>query len=88
ETGGKIVRVNPKGTSQICSRCGNLVPKSLFVRVHKCPNCGIVLDRDYNSALNILQKAIGKGLAEFTPWSSEAFTPQGERLWRLPIGSR
>ncbi len=67
ETGSKVVRVNPKGTSQICSQCDNLVPKSLSVRVHKCPYCGINLDRDYNSALNILQRAIGQGLPESTP---------------------
>ena len=67
ETGSKVVRVNPKGTSQICSQCDNLVPKSLSVRVHKCPYCGIKLDRDYNSALNILHRAIGQGLPESTP---------------------
>jgi len=67
ETGSKVVRVNPNGTSQICSQCDNLVPKSLSVRVHKCPYCGIKLDRDYNSALNILKRAIGQGLPESTP---------------------
>jgi len=67
ETGGKVVRANPKGTSQVCSRCGSLVPKSLSVRIHKCPNCGIILDRDHNSALNILQRAVGQELSELTP---------------------
>ena len=67
EAGSKVVKVNPINTSQICSRCGNFVPKSLSVKVHKCPHCGIVLDRDYNSALNILQRAVGQGLSEFTP---------------------
>lgn len=67
ETGGKVVRASPKGTSQVCSRCGSLVPKSLSVRIHKCPNCGIILDRDHNSALNILQRAVGQELSELTP---------------------
>ena len=67
EAGSKVVEVNPINTSQICSRCGKLVPKSLSVRVHKCPYCSIVLDRDYNSALNILQRAVGQELSEFTP---------------------
>ena len=67
ETGGKVVKINPRGTSQICSFCSNLVSKSLSVRIHKCPYCGITLDRDYNSALNILQRAIGQGLPESTP---------------------
>jgi len=67
ETGGKVVRADPKGTSQVCSRCGSLVPKSLSVKIHKCSYCGIVLDRDYNSALNILQRAVGQELSELTP---------------------
>jgi len=67
ETGGKIVKVNPQGTSQICSSCGNKVSKSLSVRVHRCPYCGISLPRDYNSALNILQRAVGREPPEFTP---------------------
>ncbi len=53
EAGRKIIKVAPHGTSQNCSKCGEKVPKSLAVRVHKCPYCGIVLDRDFNSALNI-----------------------------------
>ena len=52
---GKFVEfVNPAGTSQICSSCGNSVQKELSVRVHSCPFCGLVLDRDHNAAINIL----------------------------------
>lgn len=55
-TGGQLVRVNPNGTSQICSRCGCLpdVPKTLADRIHSCPHCGLVIDRDVNAARNIL----------------------------------
>jgi len=49
--------VSPNGTSQMCSNCGEVVKKSLAVRVHNCPSCGLSLDRDINAALNILQKA-------------------------------
>ena len=49
-----IVEVDPCGTSQICSGCGQLVAKDLSVRVHDCPHCGLVLDRDVNASLNIL----------------------------------
>lgn len=54
--GCKIVFVNPKGTTQECSRCGTVVPKTLAVRVHNCPSCGLVLDRDLNAAYNILKR--------------------------------
>jgi putative transposase len=53
-TGSQIVGVNPRNTSQACSRCGVIVAKSLNVRVHRCPDCGVELDRDVNAALNIL----------------------------------
>lgn len=49
--------VIPNGTSQRCSQCGSIVKKSLSVRVHDCPFCGLSLNRDINAALNILQKA-------------------------------
>jgi len=49
ETGGQIVEINPKGTSQYCI-CGNKVKKSLAVRTHKCNKCGIKIDRDTMSA--------------------------------------
>ena len=47
--------VNPYNTSQQCSGCGELVPKPLEERTHRCPFCGLVLDRDHNAAINILQ---------------------------------
>ncbi len=49
--------ISPNGTSQICSSCGNIVKKSLAVRVHSCPHCGLSVCRDVNAAQNILQKA-------------------------------
>src|SRR6266496_423258 len=52
-----IIAVAPHFTSQECSACGALVKKSLSVRTHICPSCGVVLDRDHNAALNILAKA-------------------------------
>ena len=58
EYAGKIVElVNPRNTSQICSRCGKSVQKDLSVRVHSCPFCDLVLDRDHNAAINILGRS-------------------------------
>jgi putative transposase len=55
---GRItVAVNPAYTSQECSSCGTLVKKSLSTRTHVC-ECGFVLDRDWNAAINILELAL------------------------------
>ncbi|MEH2154054.1 RNA-guided endonuclease InsQ/TnpB family protein [Nostoc sp.] len=52
---GKLtLGVDPRGTSINCSSCGERVEKTLAVRVHSC-SCGLVIDRDWNSALNLLK---------------------------------
>src|SRR5262249_17490229 len=53
--GKQVVVVDPAYTSQDCSGCGARVQKSLSVRTHVCPFCGLVLDRDQNAARNILR---------------------------------
>jgi putative transposase len=57
-----VIAVPAHYTSQDCSgllpdgsRCTQRVAKSLSVRTHVCPSCGLVLDRDENAALNILR---------------------------------
>ncbi len=59
------VAVPPHFTTQDCSVCGTRVEKSLSTRTHQCPNCKTVLDRDHNAAINILKKAIQRGLGGF-----------------------
>jgi putative transposase len=63
EAGVVVVVVNPAGTSQVCSGCGRSVPKTLSDRWHTCPyeDCGLSLQRDHNSAREILNRA---GLAD------------------------
>lgn len=56
--GRGVALVNPRGTTQMCSRCSAIVPKDLSVRVHDCPNCGLKLNRDHNAALNILARGL------------------------------
>ena len=54
DAGRLCVQVDPRNTSKRCSRCRALVPKTLADRTHRCPHCGLVLDRDHNAAINIL----------------------------------
>jgi putative transposase len=53
--GHVVIRVPARFTTQNCSGCGEYVQKSLSVRTHLCPSCGLVEDRDVNAAKNILQ---------------------------------
>ena len=53
--GRQIVRVNPTGTTQRCSGCQTVVPKTLSQRWHDCPACGLSLSRDENAAREILR---------------------------------
>jgi putative transposase len=53
--GKHTVGVDPRGTSINCSSCGERVEKTLAIRVHSC-SCGLVIDRDWNSALNLLKR--------------------------------
>lgn len=55
--GKQLIAVNPNYTSQDCSSCGARVKKSLSTRTHIC-SCGAELCRDWNAAINILNKAL------------------------------
>jgi putative transposase len=64
----RVIEVNPHYTSQDCSACRNRVKKDLSVRVHHCLQCGLVLDRDYNAAINIKNTALGQSV-ESVKWA-------------------
>ncbi len=58
EEAGTIVEyVSAYNTTQLCSRCGQLVPKTLATRIHSCPYCGLDLARDHNSAITVLRRS-------------------------------
>lgn len=52
--GKRVEAIPPAFTTQDCSGCGERIFKSLSVRTHVCTNCGLMLDRDENAAVNIL----------------------------------
>lgn len=65
--GGRVILVNPSGTSQKCSGCGEAVPKGLSAGLHKCRRCGLVLDRDVNAARNVLKAGLEQAPVEAEP---------------------
>lgn len=87
ESAGKLViKVDLRNTSQRCSKCGKIAYKPLYIRTHRCPYCGLVLDRDYNSSLDIKRlgiieinkmimeinkERVGKLLSEFKPLETQ-----------------
>ena len=67
----KIVFVNRfYPSSKTCHNCGYINKQlRLSDREWKCPNCGAIVERDYNAALNILDEGIriiGSSTTEFT----------------------
>lgn len=72
EAGGLVEKVDSKGTSQECPKCKSRVPKSLAVRVHRCPFCDFKEDRDVTSAEVIfgrsknLHRVSGVGTTQYT----------------------
>jgi putative transposase len=77
---GVTAFVDPRGTSQTCSACGAYVRKDLSVRTHRCPGCGLTIDRDVNAARNMLKRGLGIGLerAEYTPVGEVTTTQPSE----------
>jgi len=57
-SGGQLIKIDRFApSSQLCSACGSKQKISLNERTYICSNCGLVIDRDFNAALNI--KAFG-----------------------------
>ena len=65
--GAKVIEVNPKNTTKMCSQCGSIQNIPIIQRTYYC-DCGLELDRDTNAAKNIL--ALGQGFAETIPLQS------------------
>ena len=69
--GSLVLLIDPRYTSQKCSRCGNIKHDlKLSDRIYHCNVCGLTIDRDLNAAINIRNdglKSIGRGTPEFTP---------------------
>lgn len=57
-------------TTKTCSQCGNVQEISLAERTYKCSKCGLQIDRDLNSAINML-KVVGLDRPEVTPVERE-----------------
>lgn len=58
EQGKHLIKIDKwYPSTQTCSHCGNTQPMPMNIRTYTC-SCGLNLDRDYNSALNIKKEGI------------------------------
>ena len=57
EAGMRVIKIDPKGTSQTCNECGAPNSLTLSDRVFTCRECEYSGDRDINAAKNILNRA-------------------------------
>jgi putative transposase len=57
--GKELVFLDERYTSKECSYCGNRQEMPLWKRMYHC-TCGLVMDRDENSAVNILKRYVAR----------------------------
>lgn len=55
-----IIKVNPRYTSQRCSKCGHIEPSNRNGNRFKCKSCGFELHADLNASRNIAQLGISE----------------------------
>ncbi len=60
--GKELVILDERDTSKTCSGCSKKQAMPLWKRTYRCPNeeCRLVMDRDENSAVNILKRYIAQ----------------------------
>ena len=56
KVGKKVIRISERRTTKRCCFCGKKEQRMLSERIIHCDKCGIVIDRDVNGAVNILQR--------------------------------
>ena len=56
--GRELVEVDPKHTSQTCSRCGKVDAAARQKKKYHCGRCGLRIDADINAASNILARGL------------------------------
>ena len=75
--GRTVERVDPRWTSQTCSGCGHRQRMPFPERLFICNQCGVVIDRDHNAALNIASSG-----REFKPLAAAEVSPVKRNVCR------
>ena len=85
KTGKTFVKIGRwKPTTKPCSRCGVIHELSLSDRTFRCTDCGFVIDRDYNAAINIcVEGASSTGLGDVRHLFLDAFAVRPQESYPL-----
>jgi len=58
--GKEFHQISERDTSKTCHVCGRKQAMPLYKRMYRCENCGLIMDRDENSAHNILMRFLAR----------------------------
>jgi putative transposase len=58
--GKELFIEDERDTTKTCHVCKCKQDMPLWQRTYRCPNCGLVMDRDENSAVNIYQRFVAR----------------------------
>ena len=58
--GKALLKLDERDTSKTCSGCGHKQDMPLYKRTYRCGTCGLVMERDENSAINILRRSLAR----------------------------
>ena len=73
-----------QATTRCCSRCKHHQSLSLRQRIFRCESCGLVMDRDWNAAINIcVEGASSTGLGDVRQKFISAVTAQPQESQQL-----
>ncbi|HEU5227413.1 MAG TPA: transposase [Ktedonobacteraceae bacterium] len=58
--GKELHIIDEGGTTKMCHNCKRKQDMPLWKRTYRCENCGLVMDRDENSAINIYERFLAR----------------------------
>ncbi len=58
--GKELHIIDERDTTKMCHCCKHKQDMPLWQRTYRCENCGLVMDRDENSAINISQRFLAR----------------------------
>lgn len=79
-SGTHVQSVNPAYTSSTCSGCNNPSKNKFIKRDFLCIECGNILDRDINAAVNIARKGIVRAVKSSVTRSKSVSTSKRPRV--------